>query len=275
MRHVRLRRPVAALWLAGLALTAMGVAAGLLARDVRLGLFGATLTVELVALVLVLRGRAHLQPGDDAHGTWTLLAAALGTRLLAELRVGVLYLDAIPAAIADRPLARDIFVMGLRYLYTLGDLLLLVALWTARRSFERSGLGYSLRPRDLGALAVLAPLPVVTWAAQAALQSDPTDPGIFMFRVISVVVGSVVSAMCLGLVSLSLQMGGGVLAWIWGSLAVAGIARVFAFVAASGLQALGVPTSTVVEQGLLWTFACAWLLAAGLHWRLVATARRA
>lgn len=92
-----------------------------------------------------------------------------------------------------------------------------------------------------------------------------TDPGIFTFRLVSVVVGSVVSALCLGLASTSLQMGGGVLAWIWGGLATAGIARVFAFVAASGLQALG---GDEREQGFLWTFACAWLLAAGLHWRL-------
>lgn len=269
MKHVRLRRPIAALWLVGLGLAAAAASRGVPPGEVRLCLFGATLAVEFGALALVLRGRALLHTSDDARWTWTLLAAALGVRLLAELRVGLLYLSAVPAVIVDHPLARDIFVMGLRYLYTLSDVLLLAGLWTARRSFERSGLGYPLRPRDLAVLAVLAPLPVVTWTAQMAVHSDPSDPGIFAFRVVSVVVGSVVSAMCLGLVSLTLQMGGGVLAWIWGGLAIAGIARVFAFVAASGLQALEVPASVAVEQGFLWTFACAWLLAAGLHWRLV------
>jgi hypothetical protein len=263
MRHVRLRRPIAGLWLLGLGAVVAAVG------DIRLGLFAATVAVEIAALALVLRGRGHLQPTDEARWTWTLVAAALGTRLLAELRVGLLYLDAVPGFIADSEPLRVVYLLVLRYLFTASDLLLLVALWTARRSFERSGLGYPLRPRDLGVLVLLAPLPVLTWAAQAALQLSPSDPGISTFRVISVVVGAVVSAMGLGLVSLTLQMGGGVLAWIWGSLAVAGIARVFAFVAASGLQALGVASAMVVEQSLLWTFACAWLLAAGLHWRLV------
>lgn len=271
MRHVRLRRPIAGLWAVGLGVTGAAVVAGAVPRDVRLALFAATVAVELGALVLALRGRAHLQPTDDSRLTWTLLAAALATRLLAEVRVGLFYLDAVPAFIADSPALSDLFLLVLRYLYTLADLLLLAGLWTARRSLDRSGLGLPLRRRDLGVVVLLAPLPVVTWAAQTAVQGGPSDPGIFTFRVVSVIVGSIVSVLCLGLVSVSLQMGGGVLAWIWGSLAVAGIARVLAFVAASGLTALAWPTAMVVEQGLLWTFACAWLLAAGLHWRLVRT----
>lgn len=269
MRRVRLRRPIVGLWLAGLCLTGAAVTTGLEQRSVRLGLFAATLTAEFAAVLLVLRGRAHLRPSDDARRIWTLLAAALSLRLLAELRVGLFYLDAVPEAITARPLLRDLFVMGLRYLYTLGDLLLLAGLWLARRSFDRSGLGYPLRPRDLAVLGVLAPLPVLTWAAQTGIVADPADPGIYAFRVISVVVGSLGVALGFGLLSTALQMGGGVLAWIWGGLAVAGIARVLAFVAASGLQALALPVGIVVEQGLPWTFACAWLLAAGLHWRLV------
>ncbi|MBL9106941.1 MAG: hypothetical protein JNL82_38930 [Myxococcales bacterium] len=267
MRHVRLRRPIAGLWALGLGATAAAVSLGVGLNEVRLALFAATLLVEILALVFVLRGRAHLQPSDEGRRTWTLLAAALTARLLAELRVGLLYLDAVPGFIADRPALMNLFVYVLRYLYTLADLLLLAGLWTARRSFDRSGLGYPLRRRDLGALALLAPLPLLVWLAQDAMQVS-ADPGIFTFRLVSVVVGSVVSALCLGLASTSLQMGGGVLAWIWGGLATAGIARVFAFVAASGLQALGWASVSVVEQGFLWTFACAWLLAAGLHWRL-------
>lgn len=269
MRHVRLRRPIAGLWALGLGASAAAILAGAAAHHVRLGLFAATLAVEVAALVLALRGRAHLQTSDEGRFTWTLLAAALVTRLLAELRVGLLYLDAVPDFIEASPALMGFYVLVLRYIYTVADLLLLTALWTARRSFERSGLGYPLRPRDLGVLVLLAPLPVLVWAAQTAVQASPSDPGILTFRVVSVVVGSIVSALCLGLMSMTLQMGGGVLGWIWGALAVAGIARVFAFVAASGLQALGWASATVVEQGFLWTFACAWLLAAGLHWRLV------
>ena len=124
MRHVRLRRPIAGLWALGLGATAAAVSLGVGPNEARLALFAATLVVEILALVFVLRGRAHLQPSDEGRRTWTLLAAALSARLLAELRVGLLYLDAVPGFIADRPALMDLFVYVLRYLYTLADLLL-------------------------------------------------------------------------------------------------------------------------------------------------------
>jgi thiosulfate reductase cytochrome b subunit len=76
-----------------------------------------------------------------------------------------------------------------------------------------------------------------------------------------------VSGVCVVLASPALQMGGGAWAWIWGAAAAAGIARGLAFAAAA--VAPSFPMMLVLEQALLWTFACGWLLATSLHLRLV------
>ena len=80
-----------------------------------------------------------------------------------------------------------------------------------------------------------------------------------------------VSGVCVVLASLALQIGGGAWAWIWGAAAVAGIARGLAFAAAA--VAPSIPIVLIVEQALLWTFACGWLLATSLHLRLIAGRR--
>jgi len=160
-----------------------------------------------------------------------------------------------------------VFFYGLRYLYTAADLALLVGLVRTLGGLRSTGLGFRLRRRDVTGLLLLVPLPLVVYLLQAIVQSGPVDPNIFLFRVIGTSVGAVVTGVCVALASAALQMGGGAWPWIWGVAAAAGIARALAFVAAAAAPA--VPHAAVLEQSLLWTFACGWLLAALLHRRLV------
>jgi hypothetical protein len=235
--------------------------------NTRLYLFLLTLTVEIAAVVVAFVGRSRLAPGDPGRRAWTWIGVALALRLLAELRLATLYLSVVPDFIVGHPLLRDIYVLGLRYLYTLSDLALVPALLAIRRGLASTGLDFHLRPRDAILLVLLPPLPVTVYLLQSALAAGEVDAGIHTFRLIGASVGMLVSGVCVVLASPALQMGGGAWAWIWGAAAAAGIARGLAFAAAA--VAPSFPMMLVLEQALLWTFACGWLLATSLHLRLV------
>jgi hypothetical protein len=259
------RRSIVALWGAGLVLTVFSYLGAL--GNTRLYLFLLTLTVEIAAVVVAFVGRSRLAPGDPGRRAWTWIGVALALRLLAELRLATLYLSVVPDFIVGHPLLRDIYVLGLRYLYTLSDLALVPALLAIRRGLASTGLDFHLRPRDAILLVLLPPLPVTVYLLQSALAADEVDAGIHTFRLIGASVGMLVSGVCVVLASPALQMGGGAWAWIWGAAAAAGIARGLAFAAAA--VAPSFPMMLVLEQALLWTFACGWLLATSLHLRLV------
>ena len=239
--------------------------------NTRLQLFLATLGVEIAAVVVAFMGRLRLAAGDPARRAWTWIAVALALRLLVELRLATLYFVVVPAFILDSPLLKNIYVLGLRYLYILSDLALLPALLAIRRDLQSTGLDFHLRPRDALVLVLLPPLPVMVYLLQSTLAAGEVDPGIHTFRLVGASAGMLVSGACVVLASPALQMGGGAWAWIWGAAAVAGIARGLAFGAAA--MAPSFPMMLVLEQALLWTFACGWLLATLLHLRLV-TSRR-
>jgi hypothetical protein len=262
---IAVRRALVALWGAGLVVTALSQLGGVEAT--RLNLFMATLMVQIAAVAVAFAGRRRLAPGDPARRAWTWIGVALGLRLLAELRLATMYLSVVPDFIRDDPLLWDIYFFGLRYLYALSDLALLPALLAIRRDLQSTGLAFHLRLRDAIVLVLLPPLPVTVYLLQSALATGPVDAGIHTFRLVGASIGMLVSGVCVVLASPALQMGGGAWAWIWGAAAVAGIARGLAFAAAT------FPAGQVVEQALLWTFACGWLLATALHLRLV-TRRR-
>jgi len=267
---ISLRRAVVALWGAGLVVTALSYLGRL--EHTRLNLFLGTLAVELAAVVVALEGRRRLAQGDPARRAWTWIAVALALRLVAELRLATLYLGLVPRDFAvEHPWLWDIYFFGLRYLYTLSDLALLPALLATRRGLQSTGLAFHLRPRDALLLVLLPPLPVTVYLLQSALDLGSVDPGLHSFRLISASVAMIVSAVCVVLASPALQMGGGAWAWIWGAAAVAGVARGLSFAAAAVAPTF--PSALIVEQALLWTFACGWLLATALHLRLVAGRR--
>ncbi|MBK9757635.1 MAG: hypothetical protein IPO88_29840 [Nannocystis sp.] len=259
------RRSLVILWAGGLTLVAIGWAVGV--GPLRLSLFVATVVVELAAVVVAFAGRARLSREDPGRRAWTWIGAGLGLRLLAELRLATLYLDAVPGFISGDDRLWAVYFFGLRYLYTLADLALLTGLLAIRRDLLSTGLGFHLRPRDALLLVVLPPLPVTVYLLQSVFLTAPVDAGLHSFRLVSATVGAVVSGVCVVLASPALQMGGGAWAWIWGAAAAAGIARALAFAFAAIAPTWA--DAIFIEQGLLWTFACFWLLATTLHLRLV------
>lgn len=255
-------------WLGVLVMSAIALALG--ATNMRLLLFFATVLAEVAAMVIAFVGRARLGRDEPGRRVWTWIGVGFALRVIAELRLTTLYLAIVPAFIKSNEWLWAIYFLGLRYLYTLADLALLAALLTTRRALLSTGLDFHLRSRDALWLVLLPPLPLTVYLLQSVFVSA-TDPGLHTFRIISASVGALVSGVCVVLVSPALQMGGGAWAWIWGAAAIAGIARALAF-AASAMTA-SFPILVMLEQGLLWTFACGWLLATTLHLRLISPRR--
>lgn len=268
-RLAALRVPLLVAWLLAAALAWLAFFRGADPNRVRLGLFLATLAVELLAFAAALAGRRVLAGDDPTRPAFSAIALGLGLRLVAELRLALIYLSAVPSVIQDSPVLTDIFFLGLRYLYIAADLALLVGFLRTLRGLRSTGLGFHPRPRDLLLLLLLVPLPLAVYAIQTALAPGPVDGNIATFRLLAASVGALVSGVCVVLASAALQMGGGAWAWIWGAAALAGLARALAFVAAAAAAVLPSSGALVLEQALLWTFACAWLLATLLHRRLV------
>lgn len=262
-----IRRWIVALWGLGLAATWLAWTLHPSQMPIRLGLFVATLAVQAAALLAALLGRRALGPADPSRRALTAIALGLGLRLLAELRLLTFYVEAVPAFVRADALLNTLYVDVLRYLYAAADLAFFAAFVSTLRGLTSTGLEFRMRPRDGVVVALLVPLPFAVHALHAALAPVPVDAPILTFRLVGAAVGAAVTGVCVALASAALQMGGGAWPWIWGAAALAGIARSLAFVAAAAATAS--PAGLLVEQGLLWTFACGWLLATGLHLRLV------
>lgn len=261
-----MRRSLVILWASGLMFMAVGYA---FREDLqlRLILFLATVAVELSAVVVTFVGRSRLARDDPGRRAWTWIGVGLLLRLLAELRLATMYLDVVPDFISGDERIWAVYFFGLRYLYTLADLALLTGLLAIRRDLASTGLDFHLRPRDALVLVVLPPLPVTVYLLQSVFLTGPVDPGLHSFRLVSASVGAVVSGVCVVLASPALQMGGGAWAWIWGAAAAAGIARALAFAFAAVAPTWS--DAILIEQVLLWSFACLWLMATCMHLRLV------
>lgn len=262
LRLALVRGPVVALWAAACTFAWVAHGLGIGASRVRLGLFFVTLAAQALALVTALVGRRALAREDPSRAAFTAVAVGFALRLVAELRLSLLYLDAVPGFIRDHETVWGLYFFGLRYLYTAADLALLTGFVRALRGLRSTGLGFRTRRRDLLLALLLVPLPLTVYTLQVVLAHGPVDANIFTFRLVAASVGALVSGVCILLASAAWQMGGGAWAWIWGAAAAAGLARALAFVAAAA-------GAIVLEQSLLWTFACGWLLATALHWRLV------
>ncbi|MDC0673390.1 hypothetical protein [Nannocystis radixulma] len=269
-RLAAIRAPILVIWLAAVALAAIDFLRDVEPAHVRLALFIATVVVELLALAAALAGRRALGRDDPTRGASTAICLGLGLRVVAELRLGMLYLSAVPSVILKRPALADAFIYGLRYLYVAADLAILVGVVRTLRGLRRTGLAIRPRPRDLlVVLFFVIPLPLAVYALQAQVDPVPSDHGIITFRLLAASVGALVGGYCVVLAGAALQMGG-TWAWIWGAAGVAGIARALAFVAAAAAEsAMPRASAILLEQGLLWTFACAWLLACALRWQHV------
>ncbi|WAS93409.1 hypothetical protein [Nannocystis punicea] len=257
------------IWLAAAVLAAVDFLRDVEPAHVRLALFIATVVVEVLALVTAVAGRRALPCDEPTRRASTAICVGLGLRVAAELRLGLMYLSAVPSVILKRPLLADAFFYGLRYLYIAADLALLLGVVRSLRGLRRSGLGIRPRPRDLLIFLLVVPVPLAVYALQAQVDPAPADAGIITFRLLAASVGGVVGGYCVVLAGAALQLGG-TWAWIWGAAGVAGIARALSFVAAAAAETV-MPRagSILLEQGLLWTFACAWLLATALHWQHV------
>jgi hypothetical protein len=263
------RAPILVIWLAAAVLAAIDFLRGVEPAHVRLALFIATVVVELLALATAIAGRRALAYDDPTRGASTAICLGLGLRVAAELRLGLLYLSAVPSVILKYPAIADAFIYGLRYLYVAADLALLLGVVRSLRGLRRTGLPIRPRPRDLLLVLFVIPLPVAVYALQAQVDPVPSDSGIITFRLLAAGVGAVVGGYCVALAGAALKLGG-TWAWIWGAAGVAGIARALAFVAAAAAEAAMPRAGAILlEQGLLWTFACGWLLAGALHWQHV------
>ncbi|MDC0722220.1 hypothetical protein [Nannocystis bainbridge] len=268
-RLAAIRAPILVIWLAAALLAAIDFLRDVEPAHVRLALFIATVVVEVLALVTAMAGRRALPHDDPTRGASTAICLGLALRVAAELRLGLMYLSAVPAVILKRPALADAFFYGGRYFYIAADLALLLGVVRTLGGLRRSGIGIRPRPRDLLVLLFVIPLPIAVYALQVDVDLSSGDTGIITFRLLAAGVGAVVGGYCIALAGAALQLGG-TWAWIWGAAGVAGIARALAFVAAAAAEsALPRAGSILLEQGLLWTFACAWLLATALHWQHV------
>lgn len=230
-------------------------------------LFALTVVVEVIALSQALAARKVFSRSDSGHLTWTLIIAFLVVRLLAEIRLLTLTFDLVapPRPIDNAPPLIFFYVIGLRYLYTLSDLLFIGALFTTVRAYRSTGLKFELQRQDYLYLLLLWAIPITTFLFRANLGltgfTGP-DPYIPTYRLVAVFVGAVIASLCVVVRRYAVQMGGGAVARVWNTVVIAGIARDASFLALALLSQVWDPGARFTEQFLLWIFAGCWLLAA-------------
>jgi hypothetical protein len=230
-------------------------------------LFVGTLLVELLALRGAAQCRARFETGDPGRTTWTLFTAFLAVRVIAEIRLLTLYFELVPG-LEGTPWG-TLYVVVLRYLYTVSDLCVVVGLVGMIRTLRGLGLPFSLRVSDFVAMALVAALPVVALALRERLTDTAAlaaDQAILAYRMVAVSLTAIVAMLCIAILRYARQMQGGALARIWGAIVVAGLARTASFV---GLAIVGGAWGNVAEQVLLLVFALAWLRAGGEQRRLL------
>jgi hypothetical protein len=226
--------------------------------------FVLTLALEVVALQHAWRCRSAFDREDPGRTLWSLISAFLFVRVLAELRLTTLYFDWVPEAIARSTPALDVYVVGLRYLYTASDVLLVGALVTMIRSYRALGLHFRIERRDMAIMAAVLSLPAITWLLRHRLTAfvDGDDPTIVIYRLVAVTISALIAALCVVVLRYVLQMGGGALARVWMAVVVAGVARAASFVVLAVVTMASVAWGSLAEQALLLVFACAWIIAA-------------
>ncbi len=229
--------------------------------QVERGLFLVTDLLEAVSVVYVWRLCRRFAPGERAGQAWWLIAASMIVRLVAEARRATIWFHWVEGW-REWPLLYDVYVSGLRYLYTLSELLLVAALVLAVRNFKTSGLPFSTRGRDWVYIALLCllPVPVVIFRDNLAL----TPLGGYsheIWRIVAAILGSIIAALCIVVRRYAIDLRGGLLAGVWNAVVLAGIARTASFLALALFLARWLWLGQFLEQLLLWVFSGAWLVA--------------
>jgi hypothetical protein len=227
-------------------------------------IFFVGLGLELAAFGGALAARRHFDSGDAWHTIWTLAAAFLGVRILAELRLATLVLEVVPYYYEGAPAWLFVYVVVFRYLYTVADLLFLAALVLAIRSYRSSGFGFTIAPRDY---LYMAPLVVAVGIAfwLRHLLTINGDAYLQAYRLVAMTLNMAMACLCIVIRRFTVQMGGGALARVWTYVVFAATARVSAFVSVAVVARLlpseaGVATD-FVEQYLIAVFAACWVAA--------------
>jgi len=248
--------------------------------DVTKGLFAVAVVVEVVALIQMIGARALFARSDPGHLIWTLIVGFMALRLAAEFRnlsivTGIVQ---VPASIDTASTGLFVYVVLLRYLYTLADLLFVAALIASIRAYKSTELNFELVAIDYFYILMVWAIPIVTYVLRGNLgvagisNSDKYTP---IYRLVAVFVGAVIASLCLVIRRYVVLMGGGAVARIWNSVAAAGISRDASFLALALLSAAWRPGAEFLEQYLIWIFANLWLLAAVYQQEVVPRAPRA
>jgi hypothetical protein len=228
--------------------------------------FAATVLVEFVALTKAISARKLFSASDAGYLTWTLIVSFLAIRLVAEARLITLTFNLVqvPSNINSAGPGLFFYVVWLRYLYTVSDLLFMGALLSAIRSYKMTGLKFDLLGRDWFYTLLVLAVPTVTYVFRSNLGSAGLinlDNYIATYRLVAVVVGGAIAALCLVVRRYASQMGGGAVARIWNAVVAAGIARDASFLTLALISRSLRPVAEFGEQYLLWIFAGCWLLA--------------
>jgi hypothetical protein len=228
------------------------------------GTFLAALLLEIFAFVGALAVRRHFDPSDTWRTVWTLAAAFLGVRILAELRLTTLLFGFVPFYYEGAPTWLFVYVVVFRYLYTVSDLLFIAALALTIRSYRSSGFEFAVTPRDYLYMVPLLIAPVVAFRLRhlLVLRGDQT---LIAYRLVAVALNMVIACMCIVVRRYTVQMGGGAMARVWTVVVLAAAARVASLIAVAVVPQF-LPTGAVVaaefvEQYLIAIFACCWLIA--------------
>jgi hypothetical protein len=241
--------------------------------------FAATVLVEFVALTKAFSARKLFSPSDAGYLTWTLIIAFLAVRLIAESRLVTLTFNLVqvPSNINSAGPGLFFYVVWLRYLYTASDVLFIGALVSAIRSYKMTGLKFDLLGRDWVYILLVLAVPTLTYLLRANLGSAGLinlDNYIATYRLVAVLVGGGIAALCLVVRRYASQMGGGAVARIWNAVVIAGIARDASFLTLALISKSLRPVAEFGEQYLLWIFAGCWLLASLYQQEVVPTERK-
>jgi hypothetical protein len=242
-------------------------------------LFAATVLIEILALIEATAARKLFSPTDPGYLTWTLIVSFLVVRLIAELRLITLTFDfvQVPPDINTASTGLFFYVVWLRYLYTLSDVLFVGALAAAIRSYKMTGLKFGLMRRDAFYILLVLAVPSITYLYRANLGSAGLinlDNYIATYRLVAVLVGGAIAALCLVVRRYASQMGGGAIARVWNAVVIAGIARDASFLTLAMISRPWRGVAEFGEQYLLWVFAGCWLLAARYQQEVLPTARK-
>ena len=230
-------------------------------------LFAATVAIELAALQQAVRARKLFSRLDTGYLIWSLTIGFLIIRLIAEARLVTLTFNLfdLPRSVTPASPGAFFYVVWLRYLYTLSDVLFIGALVMTIRAYQSTGLKFGVHGRDYLYIALVSAVPITTYLYRANLGLAGlinTDHYIATYRLVAVFSGGVIASLCLVVRRYVAQMGGGAVARVWNSVVVAGIARDASFLVLAVVSRFWKPGAEFGEQYLLWIFAACWVLAA-------------